>query len=210
MINHVSTWFCEIVILLTMSMFADQYRVESGRKMDWNYSGNGTYFVTICTYCKNKFFGKIVEGKMVFSDRGRIALKNILLISNNFSNVELENYVVMPNHIHILLRIRKLFLDTEIYKENSRDVINHVSTKPISTKTENMIKSSPMKIFSLGTVIRWYKARTTREMHLENKYFGWQTRYYDEIIEGEERFKIIKYYIKNNPKNWDKDSLNKK
>ena len=64
-----------------------------------------------------------------------------------------------------------------------------------------------MRVFSLGTVVRWYKAKVTREVRASAKFFAWQTRYYDEIVKDEGRLKIIKYYIKNNPKNWIKDKL---
>jgi len=66
---------------------------------------------------------------------------------------------------------------------------------------------NPMNNLSLGTVIRWYKAKVSKEIRNDNLFFAWQSRYYDEIIESEKRLRIIRYYIKNNPRNWEKDNL---
>ncbi len=58
-------------------------------------------------------------------------------------------------------------------------------------------------------IIKQYKSAVKRYTRQNNLWFGWQGRYYDEIIEDEKRFLTIKYYIKNNVKNWGKDKLNK-
>ena len=70
-----------------------------------------------------------------------------------------------------------------------------------------MQMKNPMNNLSLGTVIRWYKAKVSKEIRNDNLFFAWQSRYYDEIIESEKRLRTIRYYIKNNPRNWEKDNL---
>lgn len=69
----------------------------------WDYRYSGVYFITICTKNREHFFGKIEDGNMILSPVGIIA--DILWheIKNHFDNVTLEEFVVMPNHIHGIL-----------------------------------------------------------------------------------------------------------
>lgn len=184
--------------------FADKFKIKSSRLQSWDYSASGVYFVTICSMNHNKFFGVIKNYKMCYSNKGLLAYKCLIKIPIYFTEIDLINYVIMPNHVHILLKLRESSV-SEIEKnvtDDCRDVINYVSTK-----TKKMQEKCPMRKFSLGTIIRWYKAKTTREIRNNGLFFAWQSRYYDEIIESEERLRIVKYYIKNNPKNWEKDKL---
>ena len=221
--------------------FADKFRIESERRADWDYSRPGTYFITICTMNHNKFFGKIVNNQMCYSQKGFLAYKFLINIPIHFINVNLIEYVIMPNHVHILLDLKDIGLKQKygvVPKNNCRDApvarlykitpcrdaINRVSTlfpnvstlfpnvstkkqNQVSIKIEKMQMKNPMNNLSLGTVIRWYKAKVSKEIRNDNLFFAWQSRYYDEIIESEKRLRIIRYYIKNNPRNWEKDNL---
>ncbi len=114
----------------------------------------------------------------------------------HFTNIKLINNVIMPNHVHILLKLNN---DEFMY---SRDVACYVSTN----KKEKMSKISPRKK-SVSTIIRSYKSAVTKGCRESNLFFAWQSRYYDEIINDEKRLAVIKNYIENNPKNWEKDKL---
>ncbi|MBQ9859989.1 MAG: transposase [Clostridia bacterium] len=80
------------------------------RLKQYNYSTDGAYFVTICTKDKRKVFGKIVGGgaldapQMILSEIGGIVDKYIQS-TNNIPEIVVDKYVIMPNHIHLLLRI---------------------------------------------------------------------------------------------------------
>lgn len=80
--------------------FQNKYRNESIRLQRWDYAWNAAYFITICTKDREDYFGKIVDGSMQLSPVGAIA--NVLWyeIKNHAKNVELGEFVVMPNHIH--------------------------------------------------------------------------------------------------------------
>ena len=82
------------------------------RLKDYDYSKNGAYFITICTNDKKKILGDIVgatigrSAQMELSQYGKIVENSILEISNHYKNVFVDKYVVMPNHIHLILFIK--------------------------------------------------------------------------------------------------------
>ena len=90
-----------------MTLFKNKYRTESNRLKNWDYSNNGFYFVTICTKNKENYFGKIRNKKMVLNEIGKITQKYWLEIPKHFLFVKLDEFVVMPNHVHGILVIDK-------------------------------------------------------------------------------------------------------
>ncbi len=80
--------------------FRNKYRSDSVRLQNWNYGWGGAYFITICTKNREFYFGNVVEGVMKLSPAGVIANDLWYEIKNHSKNVELGNFVVMPNHIH--------------------------------------------------------------------------------------------------------------
>ncbi|MBW4542795.1 MAG: hypothetical protein KME43_27265 [Myxacorys chilensis ATA2-1-KO14] len=85
---------------LTMTLYKNKYRIESARKPGWDYAGNGAYFITICTQNRQHFFGNIQNGIMDLSIAGEIAQKLWWEIPDRFPHVQLNAFIVMPNHIH--------------------------------------------------------------------------------------------------------------
>ena len=81
---------------------------KPNRLKHYDYSENGYYFVTICTYNRECFFGEIVEGEMVKNEIGELANKFWLDIPVHFRGVELDEYVIMPNHIHGIILINNV------------------------------------------------------------------------------------------------------
>jgi len=87
------------------SKFADKFSVDSSRLKKWDYSTPGIYFITICTLNHNKFFGKIVDEQMELSDKGIIVKEELLKTISLRSEIESLGWVIMPNHIHWLIRV---------------------------------------------------------------------------------------------------------
>ena len=83
--------------------------MEKGRRSvrlkGYDYSKTGTYFVTICTQNKEYLFGKIADGVVRLNDAGRVVKKCWVNISDHFPNMELDEFVVMPNHVHGIIII---------------------------------------------------------------------------------------------------------
>lgn len=87
--------------------FQEKYRISSARLQNWDYGWNAIYFITLCTAGHEHKFGKIVEGVMHMSDIGLIAEKIWCDIPQHFKFIDLDAFVVMPNHLHCILIINK-------------------------------------------------------------------------------------------------------
>ncbi|MBS0619502.1 MAG: transposase [Spirochaetes bacterium] len=124
---------------------------------------------------------------MQFSEIGQIADEFWREIPQHFPNVQLDEFVVMPNHVHGIIQI----------VTHGRDAINRVSTE-----------NSKIKNVSLSTIIRWYKGRSTFEIRKSVfSHFAWQPRFHDHIIRDDEPLDKIRLYIQQNPTNWEIDEL---
>lgn len=179
-----------------MALYKNKYRIESARLSSWDYAGDGLYFITICTKNREHFFGECSDGKMKLSTTGAIAQGFWFDIPNHFSNIYLGAFVVMPNHIHGILGLRKLQEETEISNNTPAD--GHKFSGRISPKAR-----------SLPVVIGSFKSVCSKHIHkaLPTLNFAWQERYWDNIIRDEKAYNIISEYILNNPQNWDKDKF---
>ena len=94
--------------------FKNKYRVDTVRAKWWDYTNNGSYFVTICTKDRQHFFGNIVEtpklgvtAKMKLNEIGELAQKFWMEIPQHFPFVVLDEFVVMPNHMHGIICVSK-------------------------------------------------------------------------------------------------------
>ena len=87
--------------------FAGKYRIPSARAAWWDYSSDGVYFVTICTDKRTHFFGEVVNKEMILSTLGKIAHLYWQQIPQHFPFVLLDEFVIMPNHVHGIIVIDK-------------------------------------------------------------------------------------------------------
>jgi hypothetical protein len=120
---------------------------------EYDYSQPGEYFVTVCTHNHECLFGTLADEEMKLSHIGKIAKNCWEEISKHFLNIELDAFVVMPNHIHGIV----------IINDHGRDVQLNVSTKEINiTKNElNVSTGISPKRGTLSVVMRTYKAAVT-------------------------------------------------
>ena len=76
------------------------------RLKDYNYALEGMYFITICTKNRLELFGSISDEKEIqLTKEGKIAEKYLIEIENVFNNTIIDEYIIMPNHIHMILQI---------------------------------------------------------------------------------------------------------
>jgi REP element-mobilizing transposase RayT len=187
--------------------YKDKYRSDSTRLPAWNYASNAGYFITICTDGKKCFFGEVVQGEMQLSPVGEIAQKLWYEIPNHFSNCQIDLFCVMPNHIHGILIINQI-QQGDANQTQKEDAIYRVSTSQRGDGERGGVTGlfNPMlSKNSLSKIIRWYKGRCKFEINQIYQGFGWQERFYDNIIRDEFALDRIRQYIINNPINWERD-----
>jgi len=177
-------------------LYKNKYRIQTTRLSSWDYSNSGYYFVTICTKNKKCILGKIIEEKVTLSKIGKVVKACWLQIPIHFNNVKLDEFIIMPNHIHGIIIINKP---------------DNVETRYIASLREDNItkKFGPLEPNSLQTIIHSFKSAVTRWCR-KNGYrnFAWQSRFYDHIIRNETTLMKIQEYILNNPLKWELDKEN--
>lgn len=145
-----------------MVLYKNKYRSDSSRLKIWDYTTPWWYYITICIYQHNKMFGRITRSKIRLNKLGKVAERCWKEIPEHNSLIELDYYVVMPNHLHGILILNG---------NERRDVACNVST------AENYYSSISPKKNSISTVIRSYKSAVTRRAHKNgNDTFRWQSR----------------------------------
>jgi REP element-mobilizing transposase RayT len=202
-----------------MKKFKGKYRIPSARLQTWDYGNNGAYFLTLCTHNRETYFGNIEDGNMLLSEMGQIAQKHWNEIPEHFPFVILDEFIVMPNHVHGIIIIDKP--DGNQDENGGGDVETRLiaslpvpSPQPLPIQQPSPFPQStggitgnhnPMFYENISRIIRWYKGRCTFEMHKIQRNFEWQPLFYDHIIRDDESYRKIKNYIINNPKNWKGD-----
>jgi putative transposase len=177
-----------------MDKFKDKYRIPSARLQNWDYGSPGLYFITICTKDRISYFGDIILqnqtvetqnfASLQSTEIGKIAQQYWQAIPEHFPFVELDEYVLMPNHFHGILIINKPNYDG--WQVNK-----------FGPQSQN-----------LPSIIRGYKSAVKKQATLKQIDFGWQARYFDRIIRSEKELQNIRHYILNNPNKWEQDKNN--
>lgn len=199
--------------------FQNKYRISSTRLSFFDYSDDGMYFVTVCTKDKRIFFGKIEKEQMILNSIGQIVNNYWMQIPKHFLGVHLDEYIIMPNHLHGIIEIRCQWEDFE--QKRKLGLINMFSEYMVETQqccvstaeTKNSIKSKTfykLKPKSLPVIIRSFKSISTKTINQKFPHlnFSWQSRYYDHIIRSEKSLFEIRKYIQENPLKWALDSDN--
>jgi len=153
-------------------------RRKSIRLQGWDYSSPGWYFLTITIKNMKPVFGVVVNGRMVLNAAGQVADRCWREIPEHFPRAVLDEFVVMPNHVHGLLHLVE------------RDTACRV---PLRFEAFG----KPVK-GSISTIMRSYKSAVTREL---GETF-WQGRFYDVRARDDAARANIRRYIRQNPENY--------
>ncbi|MFQ5686668.1 MAG: transposase, partial [Candidatus Scalindua sp.] len=108
----------------------------------YDYSQQGMYFVTVCTNNHHFLFGHITEERMILNNAGRFANKCWLETPEHFPHVALDEFIVMPNHIHGIIIIN----DMNVYNVWQRNYYEHIirNEKELN-KIREYIMYNPLK-----------------------------------------------------------------
>lgn len=171
---------------------------HSIRLQEYDYSSSGMYFITICTQDKLCLFGEVVNGEMILNDMGKLAYNEWLKTAQLRTNIELGEFIIMPNHIHGIIII------------NTPATVGADCVRPNNIDNTTGECNSPLRVSmqTLGSIIGGYKSTVTRQINNLNvvpKQKIWQRNYYEHIIRNEKSYNSITDYITTNPINWQSD-----
>ena len=172
---------------------------RSIRLQEYDYSKTGIYYVTL--YAQNR--------ELLFEDNNikNVIEKHWLNIPENFKNIELDRWVVMPNHLHGIIVIVGA-----IHESPACETINEYATRNERAIRELPLPENRRKML-LPRIIGKFKMNSSKEINILLNRSGqklWQRNYYEHIIRNQKSLDKIRTYIKNNPGNWDKDRNNPK
>lgn len=162
---------------------------RSIRLPEYDYSKEGAYFVTICAKGRQCIFGEIKDGMMCLSKYGMIIENWWNGLSERYTGVVLDRYVVMPNHLHGIIII----------------------TDGAIRRGEVPSPLRGAKKHTLGQILAYYKYQTTKSINEYDNLPGrkiWQRNYYEHIIRNEKSYDKISQYITENPLYWARDEEN--
>jgi len=172
---------------------------KSLRLQGYDYSQPGPYFVTICVHNRRQIFGAVVGGEMVLNDAGKMVHRMWLEQANRFPGIHLDEFVVMPDHMHCLLTLPEIPADKRV---------------PIPSTLNRFSSERP----PLGQVVGAFKSVTTvayvEGVHTQGwprfQTRLWQRNYHEWCVRDERANRRIQAYIRDNPKNWGKPKKRRK
>lgn len=187
--------------------YKNKYRVQSTRLPHWDYGWKGVYFVTLCTLKKYCYFGHVIDGIMCLSKIGNIVKQEwcITPAIRPDMNLQLGDYVVMPNHFHGIVIIgENKFNRFKLHKyHHSRDAMHRIST---TNKTiDKPVNEFGPQSKNLASIMRGFKSSVTKKSRKIHKRFAWQPGFYEHIVRNEKSLERISNYIVNNPEKWQAD-----
>lgn len=196
---------------------SEHYR-RSIRLKGYNYSSEGTYYVTIVTQGRECLFGEIIDGEMYISEYGEIVQQWWNEIPVHFSNVELGAFVIMPNHVHgiIFITTKRRGEVISPRSNSNQDNQEFIIDEEISHVRDESMKQGggtpPLHRRTLGQIVAYFKYQSTKEMNMVEETNTitkfWQRNYHDRVIRNEKELKQKTDYILDNPSRWDEDAEN--
>lgn len=186
--------------------FQNKYRIPSASWQAWDYSSDGLYFITICTANRACIFGDIVNGEFLISETGKIIEEEWLKSFEIRKELSCDSYVIMPNHIHAILRIT-----VETHGGASAIIINDSDISDNKTHHRASLRGVAYREpKSISSFVAGFKSVTTTQINkLRNtKSSIWQTRFHDHVIRDYEEHRKIAGYIETNIQKWHADRFN--
>jgi putative transposase len=174
------------------------------RVQGYDYTQAGAYFITICTRDRECLLGKVVNGDVQLNETGRLVESVWLRTATVRPDLELDAYVVMPNHFHAIFFIH----ESPGVPGATRRVAPTKNHSAVAGKTHRPTGPRPK---SVGAVMAQFKSLVTKRIKDTRQYRGgsiWQRNYYEHVIRDEESLNRIREYIATNAPRWDLDREN--
>jgi REP element-mobilizing transposase RayT len=168
-------------------------RRRSIRLRGYDYASAGAYFVTLCTRERECLFGDVIDNAIMLNETGRLVADEWLRSATLRTEIDLDAWIVMPNHLHGIVVI------------NDQPTVGaYGNTPPAGNRPR-----SPSR--TLGAMVRGFKSATTARINIMRDAVGvpvWQRNYYEHIIRGDAELHRIRQYVVDNPRQWASDREN--
>lgn len=202
-----------------MSKKPKRFKDTPNRLQSWDYSAPGRYFLTICTQNRERLFGNVVNGEMQLSEYGKIVADEIQKIPEYHKRAILDEWVIMPDHIHMIIELGGWGYDNgissvgetagEIHEFHQRNPTDEFPQQLPQKPTEEQIKQyrKNRRRMIIFKIIGKLQMLTSKQINILRDTPGrrnWQRDYHDNVIRLFDDYIRIKYYIDKNPENWKK------
>lgn len=188
-----------------MAYDSTKHHRRSIRLPTWDYRRFGAYYVTLCTQEHRCLFGHITDEQMHLNETGRIVDEEWRRSTDIRTEIELDAYVIMPNHVHGIVLIippGEEMLDAHDYYAP----VGATGRSPLPSD-ESVRKPGPPPR-SLGAFIAGFKSAATRRINALRSTPGrpvWQRNYWERVVRNEREWDRFRRYIANNPSRWLQD-----
>ncbi|MCC3153546.1 transposase [Hymenobacter sp. BT770] len=184
-------------------LFQDKYRIPSARLPGYDYGQSGMYFITVCTKNRQPYFGNIEvpdnDWNAAFLQAtalGKKAAECWSAIPHHTSFVQLDAFILMPDHLHGILLFDKDIVNGA--DEETRSVASlHAYENQFGPQSRN-----------LASVIRGFKSAVTNYARYHEIEFQWQARFHERVVRNQNELERIQHYILTNPSRWEADQDN--
>ena len=188
----------------------DIHHRRSIRLKDYDYSSAGAYFVTLCVLNRECIFGEVTDGVIMLNHPGEIVQAEWLKSAEIRKEIELDAFIVMPNHLHGIIVIDHALPSvgaTGGSPYGRSPQINHIRQRAPG-RSPRQPGPSPR---SLGALVAGFKSATTIRINEIRQNSGcplWQRNYYERVIRDERELERLRDYITGNPAKWAEDREN--
>jgi putative transposase len=202
----------------TVTFDPERHHRRSIRLEDYDYSWAGAYFLTTCAHKRACLFGEIRSDEMIPNPAGMLVQSEWDALPKRFPMLELDAFVLMPNHVHGIVVITEdawtsEHVDQRAHAGRGRNP-DVGATLAVAHSAENRAGTRPAP--TLGDVVGAFKSLTTHRYVIGLREHGWpgyrrrlwQRNYYEHIIRNSDELKQIRQYIADNPAQWMADREN--
>ena len=161
-------------------MIRELPRRKSIRLPEYDYSRQGAYFVTLCSFKKEHVFGEVADGVVHLNDAGRMVVEVWANLPSRFPEVAVDSLVIMPNHVHAILAI----------------------AAPVAPEGQDRRR------MLLSKAVGYVKMNASKRVNAMLRRIGcpvWQRNYYERIIRDQGELEVVREYIATNPARWADD-----
>ena len=193
-----------------MQFHPDRPTRRSIRLKDYDYADEGAYFVTLCTFHRECLFGEVAGGEIRLNAVGEVVHECWDAIPDHFLNVELDAFVVMPNHVHGIVVITGKCGRGDTVGARHALPLQGSNQPPHHEQITKQAFGKPVPR-SLPTIVGSFKSAAARRINLLHDTPAaslWQRNYYERIIRDEKDLNRIREYIDCNPQMWETDEDN--